>query len=70
MVVVIYGEHVSGNVLAALGPELEERHKVVVSTHCEVRGEFVYKGTGGGGRSELANMKRHSRRGVEVHLGI
>ena len=70
MVVVIYGEHVRGNVLAALGPESEERNKVAVSTYCEVRGKFVYKGTGGGGKSEHANMKRHSRGEVEVHLGI
>jgi len=41
--VVIYGEHVSGNglVTVALGPESEERHRVAVTTHCEVRGECV-----------------------------
>jgi len=41
LVVVIYGEHVSGNRLVAFGPESEERHRVAVPTHCVVRGEFV-----------------------------
>ena len=39
--VVICGEHVGGNGLLALGPESEERHRVVVPTHCEVRGMFL-----------------------------
>jgi len=38
---VSYGEHVGGNRLVTLGPESEERHRVAVSTHCEVGGEFV-----------------------------
>jgi len=40
--VVIYGEHVGGNGLVALGPKFEERRGVAVPTHCEVWGEFVY----------------------------
>jgi len=39
--VVIYGEHVGGNGLVALGPDSEERHRVAVPTHCEVRGGVV-----------------------------
>jgi len=39
--VVIYGEHVGGNGLVALRLESEERHRVAVHTHCEVRGKFV-----------------------------
>ena len=37
----IYDEHVGGNGLVALGAESEERHGVMMSTHCEIRGEFV-----------------------------
>jgi len=32
---------VGGNGLVTLGPKSEERHRVTVPTHCEVRGEFV-----------------------------
>ena len=39
--VVIYGEHVSGDGLAALEPESEEGHRVVVPMHCEIGAEFV-----------------------------
>jgi len=40
--VVSYGEHVGGNGWVTLGPKSEERHRVTVPTHCEVRGKFVY----------------------------
>ena len=36
-----YGEHVGGDGLVDLGTESEDRHGVTVSTHCEIRGEFV-----------------------------
>jgi len=39
--VVNYGEHVGGNGLLTLGPKSEERHRVMVRTHCEVGREFV-----------------------------
>jgi len=39
--VVSYGEHVGGNRLVTLGPKSEERHRVTVSTHCQIGGEFV-----------------------------
>ena len=39
--VVSYGEHVGGNGLVTLGPKSEERHRVTVPTHCEVRWEFA-----------------------------
>ena len=39
--VVSYGERVGGNRLVTLGPKSEERHRVTVSTHFEVGGEFV-----------------------------
>jgi len=39
--VVIYDEDVGGNGLVALGPKSEERHRVAVPTHCEVRVEFA-----------------------------
>jgi len=42
LLVVSYGEHVGGNGLVTLGPKSEERHRVMVSTHCEVGGEFVW----------------------------
>jgi len=41
LLVVSYGEHVGGNRLVTLGPKSEERHRVTVSIHCEVGGEFV-----------------------------
>jgi len=41
LLVVSYGEHVGGDRLVTLGPKWEERHRVTVSTHCEIRGEFV-----------------------------
>jgi len=40
--VVIYGEHVGGNGLVALGLESELSHRVAMPTHCEVGpGEFA-----------------------------
>jgi len=39
--VVNYGEHVGGNGLMTLGPKSEERHRVMLRTHCEVGREFV-----------------------------
>ena len=40
--VVIYGKHVGGNGLVALGLELEVSHRVAMPTHCEVGlGEFA-----------------------------
>ena len=39
--VVSYGEHVGGNSLVTLGLKSRERHRVTVSTHFEVGGEFV-----------------------------
>ena len=39
--VVTYGEDVGGNRLVTLGLTSEERHRVTVSTHCEIGGEFV-----------------------------
>jgi len=39
--VVIYGEHMGGDGLVALGTGSEKRHGVTMSTRCEMRGEFV-----------------------------
>jgi len=39
--VVIYGEHVGGNGLVALGPKSKERHRVAVHTCCDIGGEFI-----------------------------
>jgi len=65
---------VSGNGLMALGPESEERHRVAAAepTHCEGGGVCISycRGRGGGGGSEHVTVKRHSWRGVEVHVGI